>query len=101
VTAATAYLLRALHAEQAERLGVAAWTAPGRRVARAPHSRHRYQADLWQNCGISCAQPLVARAGIGEEIPSHARCSPLVSQRLDRRSPQAVMLAPSGRRWPY
>ena len=29
VTAATAYLLRALHAEQAERLGVAAWTAPG------------------------------------------------------------------------
>ncbi|NQT11485.1 MAG: ATP-binding protein [Planctomycetes bacterium] len=29
VTAATAHLLRALHAEQAERLGMAAWTAPG------------------------------------------------------------------------
>jgi hypothetical protein len=27
--AATAYLLRALHAEQAERLGMAAWTVPG------------------------------------------------------------------------
>jgi hypothetical protein len=30
VTAATAYLLRALHAEQAERLGLAAWVAPGK-----------------------------------------------------------------------
>lgn len=29
VRAATAYLLRALHAEQAERLGMAAWSSPG------------------------------------------------------------------------
>ena len=51
VTAATAYLLRALHAEQAERLGMAAMGCPWHGLTRTPYSRHRYQADLWPDCG--------------------------------------------------